>query len=248
MPKVASRLDLKSLSVWEKRELVALLEEMESRRKRRLIHSMYPERGPLRRELYARHMQFFRLGAKPGINERGFMAANRVGKTWGAGGYELTLHLTGDYPEWWEGRRFAHPVDAWAAGDTAETTRDIIQRCLLGPIDEFGTGLIPGRIAGRRTDTAACRRRRGRYGRGAPRQRRHQPARLQELRPGPPQIPGHGQARDLGRRGTAGRRAQRMPAAPDDGRRPADADLHAALRHFGGRVPLHQGSRRCPIW
>ena len=144
MPEAVSRLDLKSLSIWEKRELAALLEEMESRRKRRLIHSMYPDTGPLRRELYARHLQFFRLGAKAGINERGFMAANRVGKTWGAGGYELTLHLTGDYPQWWEGRRFTHPVDAWAAGDTAETTRDIIQRCLLGPIDAFGTGLIPG--------------------------------------------------------------------------------------------------------
>ena len=89
-------------------------------------------------------MEFFRLGARPGFNERGFMAANRVGKTWGAGGYELTLHLTGEYPQWWEGRRFAHPVDAWAASDTAETTRDIIQRCLLGPTGEFGTGLIPG--------------------------------------------------------------------------------------------------------
>ena len=130
---------------------------------------MYPDSGPLRRELYARHMQFFRLGAHRGINERGFMAANRVGKTWGAGGYELTLHLTGDYPAWWEGRRFAHPVDAWAAGDTAETTRDIIQRCLLGPFDDIRHRAHSRRIAGRRADTATRRRRRRRYGRGAPR-------------------------------------------------------------------------------
>lgn len=91
-------------------------------------------------------MEFFRLGAEPGVNERAFMAANRVGKTWGAGGYETALHLTGDYPDWWEGRRFTHPIDSWAAGDTAETTRDIIQLCLLGPIEQIGTGLIPGNL------------------------------------------------------------------------------------------------------
>jgi hypothetical protein len=102
------RARLKSLGIREKQELVGLLEEAERRKRQHLIETMYPETGPLRRELYARHMQFFRLGAQPGINERGFMAANRVGKTWGAGGYELTLHLTGDYPDWWEGRRFAH--------------------------------------------------------------------------------------------------------------------------------------------
>ena len=71
------------------------------------------------------------------------MAANRVGKTLGVGGYETTLHLTGDYPDWWEGRRFDHPVDGWAAGDTTETTRDIIQHTLMGPQGELGTGLIP---------------------------------------------------------------------------------------------------------
>jgi len=75
--------------------------------------------------------------------ERCFMAANRVGKTFGVGGYETALHLTGLYPAWWEGRRFTQPIAAWAAGDTAETTRDIVQSALMGPIGELGTGLIP---------------------------------------------------------------------------------------------------------
>ena len=121
-----------------------LLEEAERRTTRRRLFELYPDRGPLRRELYPKHMEFFRLGVEPGINERAFMAANRVGKTWGAGGYEMALHLTGRYPDWWIGRRFDHPVDAWAAGDTSETTRDIVQLCLLGPIESMGTGLIPG--------------------------------------------------------------------------------------------------------
>ena len=46
--------------------------------------------------------------------ERCFMAANRVGKTFGVGGYETALHLTGLYPAWWEGRRFTQPITAWA--------------------------------------------------------------------------------------------------------------------------------------
>ncbi len=75
--------------------------------------------------------------------ERACIAANRVGKTWGIGGYETALHLTGDYPDWWVGRRFNEPVDAWAAGDTSETTRDIVQLALFGQLGQLGTGLIP---------------------------------------------------------------------------------------------------------
>lgn len=63
--------------------------------------------------------------------------------TWGVGGYETALHLTGEYPDWWPGRRFDHPIEAWAAGDTSETTRDIVQAALMGPLGELGTGLIP---------------------------------------------------------------------------------------------------------
>ncbi|HMB75486.1 MAG TPA: terminase family protein [Kiloniellaceae bacterium] len=107
----------------------------------RRIDSFYPDDGPLRRELYIPHTAYFRGGAKH--RERLFMAGNRVGKTEGVGGYEVTLHLTGQYPHWWEGRRFDRPVRAVAAGETAKTTRDIIQRKLLGPAGAFGTGMIP---------------------------------------------------------------------------------------------------------
>lgn len=72
------------------------------------------------------------------------LAANRVGKTESVGGYELTVHLTGVYPDWWTGRRFTRPIRAWAAGDTSKTVREIIQQKLLGPVGSWGTGLIPG--------------------------------------------------------------------------------------------------------
>lgn len=126
-----------------------LLQERERRQKTRRLFSYYPETGPLRRELYPRHMEFFRAGAD--YRERCFMAGNRIGKTEGAGGYETTLHLTGEYPDWWEGRRFDGPVKWWAAGKTNETTRDIVQGKLFGPIAfdgarkcVQGTGLVPG--------------------------------------------------------------------------------------------------------
>jgi phage terminase large subunit-like protein len=79
------------------------------------------------------------------------VAANRIGKTEGVGGYESVLHLTGDYPAWWPGRRFDHATFGWAAGDTSNTVRDILQFKLMGPIGDFGTGLIPKRAIERVT-------------------------------------------------------------------------------------------------
>lgn len=94
-------------------------------------------------------MQFFAGGAEH--IERCMMAANRVGKTWGVGAYETTLHLTGLYPDWWVGRRWDRPTRAWVAGDTRTTTRDIVQHALMGvggegSAGEIGTGMIPGEL------------------------------------------------------------------------------------------------------
>jgi phage terminase large subunit-like protein len=125
----------------EKLELLALLEEKERRARGRKILTYFPDSGPLRRELYCKHLAFFQAGAT--YRERAFIAGNRVGKTETGGGYELVLHLTGQYPKWWKGRRFDRPISAWAAGDTGKTVRDIIQFKLLGRVGEYGTGLIP---------------------------------------------------------------------------------------------------------
>jgi len=75
--------------------------------------------------------------------ERAILAANRSGKTLSCG-YELAMHATGQYPDWWEGRRFARPIMAWAAGKSNETTRDVVQGMLLGDNEvEWGTGALP---------------------------------------------------------------------------------------------------------
>lgn len=70
--------------------------------------------------------------------------SHNTGKTI-AGSYEVSLHLTGDYPHWWNGRVFDEPGAWYAAGSTLETTRDIVQLELLGTKEEgYKTGMIPG--------------------------------------------------------------------------------------------------------
>lgn len=79
------------------------------------------------------------------FTERMLMAANRVGKTMSAGA-EVAYHLTGEYPEWWNGKRFDHPTLVWTGSPTNETSRDIVQTELLGGLGEkLGTGWVPRR-------------------------------------------------------------------------------------------------------
>ena len=47
------------------------------------------------------------------------------------------------YPDWWRGKRFDAPTVGWVAGTTNETTRDTVQRILVGRPDQQGTGAIP---------------------------------------------------------------------------------------------------------
>ncbi len=73
------------------------------------------------------------------------MCANRIGKTY-TGAAELAYHLTGNYPKWWDGKRFDRPINAWACGVSNVTTRDILQLELLGQPDDptaLGAGAIP---------------------------------------------------------------------------------------------------------
>lgn len=103
---------------------------------------MFPDTGIYRRELYGKYINFLTAGAK--YRQRAFIAANRVGKTRLAA-YEMMLHLTGDYPAWWKGKKFTNPINAWAAGISNESTKQIIQQELFGDIDQgdIGTGMIP---------------------------------------------------------------------------------------------------------
>lgn len=92
---------------------------------------------------YSKQREFHAAGLTK--RERLFMAGNQLGKTV-AGSHEAAMHLTGRYPDWWQGRTFDKPIRAWAAGVTSETTRDSVQKLLIGPPqqkDMWGTGAIP---------------------------------------------------------------------------------------------------------
>jgi phage terminase large subunit-like protein len=134
--------DKSKLSVSELERLRDALKEQVRRTKHGgHIHKYFLDDGPFRYNNYPKHLAFFAMGSQH--RERLFMAANRVGKSV-AGAYECACHLTGLYPHWWEGIRFDHPTEGWVAGDTGQTTRDIIQNELLGfPNGPIGTGMIP---------------------------------------------------------------------------------------------------------
>lgn len=93
-----------------------------------------------------KHRAFFDAGAE--FNERLALSGNRTGKSI-MGCYETVCHLTGEYPDWWAGRRFEHAIDAWAVGPDARTVRDTIQTELLGPQGEWGTGMLPAHCLGK---------------------------------------------------------------------------------------------------
>lgn len=128
----------------EKMQLLKLLEEKEERvRYGGHLQKIWPSEGPLSWKYYPKHMKFIEAGQMH--RERFFCAANRAGKSI-TGAYETACHLTGQYPAWWPGRKFDHPIEAWACGDTSQTTRDIVQRELLGPPGEEGTGMVAANL------------------------------------------------------------------------------------------------------
>ena len=131
---------LARLSPDELAELENILRAQERWEAENRFYRLYPEEGPLRRELYAKHLRFFAAGLIH--QERALIAANRVGKSM-AVCYELTAHLVGHYPPWWEGRRFNRSIIAWAAGEDTKAVRESLQQTLLGAPGDHGTGLIP---------------------------------------------------------------------------------------------------------
>lgn len=115
----------------EKRELLALLEEKDRRQRTNKLRTYTP---------YPKQAEFHELGAA--IRERCLIAGNQLGKTWCAG-FECAMHLTGQYPADWKGRRWDRPIVMWAASETMEVSRDAGQRILLGREGARGEGAIP---------------------------------------------------------------------------------------------------------
>lgn len=127
-----------SLTQCDPLRLSLLLAKLEQEQKRRASENRLRSYKP-----YNKQKEFHAAGAA--YSERLFMAGNQLGKTI-AGGAEWAMHLTGRYPDYWQGATFDKPVVMWASGVTGESTRDNPQRILIGPptIEEsWGTGMIP---------------------------------------------------------------------------------------------------------
>ena len=120
-----------SLQRADKLQLLALLEEKARRKAENKLRDY---------RAYAKQQEFHANGRL--FRERLLMAGNQLGKTWSAG-FETAMHLTGRYPDWWQGRTFDKAVAGWAAGVTSEVTRDSVQRVLCGRINAIGLGAIP---------------------------------------------------------------------------------------------------------
>jgi phage terminase large subunit-like protein len=139
-----------------------LLSMMRAKHSARMFYDIYPDNDNVApngrvlyyaRDRYEKHVEFFAAGAD--YRERCALFGNRCGKTTAAS-YELVCHLTGQYPEWWVGKRFEEPILAWAVGKTNESTRDIVQKTLFGSVKYeghlralSGQGMMPGNVIGR---------------------------------------------------------------------------------------------------
>ena len=116
----------------------ALLKRLEAEIAKRQAETRLTRYAP-----YAKQLAFHAAGLTH--RERLLMAANQVGKTI-AGGAEVAFHVTGQYPDWWPGRRFNRPTKWWCASVTSDATRDNVQAKLIGPPESealAGTGFVP---------------------------------------------------------------------------------------------------------
>lgn len=114
-----------------------LLAELQAAIRGKLAHVSLDRYKP-----YPRQLQFHASGGPLHVHERLLMAGNQLGKTLCAG-MEHAMHLTGRYPDWWPGASFDAPVIGWVASETGQSTRDTVQRILMGRPGSWGTGAIP---------------------------------------------------------------------------------------------------------
>jgi phage terminase large subunit-like protein len=69
--------------------------------------------------------------------ERAFFAGNRCGKSLCVSA-EWSMHLTGNYPEWWNGFVYKKPINIWVAGVTNAETYQSLKRYYIGDIEQLG--------------------------------------------------------------------------------------------------------------
>jgi phage terminase large subunit-like protein len=91
-------------------------------------------------EFYEPQLKFFAEGKTH--HQRLLRGGNQVGKSFSAA-FEASLHMSGQYPKWWPGKKFDKPTRGWIVGVTSQLVRDGPQRQLVSRQGEFGSGTIP---------------------------------------------------------------------------------------------------------
>lgn len=127
---------METLTEDERYELMLLLEERDKYVKYNWLEFFEP---------YQFQKEFY--NASTDYKRRFLCAANRVGKSFSEA-IEMSAHLTGIYPDWWDGHRFDKPILAWAIGISSESTQNVLQKELFGTShgkdeETLGTGAIP---------------------------------------------------------------------------------------------------------
>jgi len=119
----------------DKLEYAALLEEKIKRNKQNTLSRLYKNAYEWQRKFIAATKDFSACM---------LMASNRSGKT-RTGLVIDSYHLTGEYPDDWEGLEFDFPPMCWLLGYSGEKTRDLLQNKLFGRYldKKFEGGLIP---------------------------------------------------------------------------------------------------------
>ena len=103
-------------------EYAALLEEQIKRNKASKLMRSYKRLYPWQRRFIA---------ATKENRSCALIAANQVGKS-ELGRVIDAFHLTGDYPEDWEGIKYDFPPLWWLLGYSGEKTRDLLQTPIFG--------------------------------------------------------------------------------------------------------------------
>lgn len=142
--KPSGALDVSDLS-----RITELLDQLKILEDTSGFHKWFQVGTPFDIENLPKHKAFFEATNK--YRETWLLGGNRCGKT-RSGAMSLAVWATGQYPDWWTGKRFKGPVSLWGIGKTGQTTRDTVQEALLGPLGAWGTGAIPADCLG---DTSA---------------------------------------------------------------------------------------------
>jgi|KBSSwiStaDraftv2_1062776.scaffolds.fasta_scaffold22171_6 phage terminase large subunit-like protein len=82
-----------------------------------------------------KQLDYFETGLH--ARERALIAANRFGKTLSVS-MEVCAHLTGIYPDWWNGYRYDRPLNVWVAGVSNKETNQNLKAYYVGDVNKIG--------------------------------------------------------------------------------------------------------------